>query len=241
MRIFVGYGYNPRDAWIEDLVFKLISAFGDTVVTGKEIFGADLSAGVKAEIASSDAVIGFCTRRDPLAQPTGSPPRFTTHKWVEEELATASNLNPPPPFVEVRETNVDPQHGMRGNRARIEYEESRRDQCLVALAQTLGNWHRQPRGYQIELLPRDLGHQLRALLRDPEFRCVYRVLRDEQVDPDPEVQVAPIKLVSGLAIRTKAVPADASLKVELYRHRELLWSSDYQPVQARVLHLQPEL
>ena len=42
MKIFVGYGYNDRDKWIEDLVFPLIEAFDDTPVAGKEIFGNKL-------------------------------------------------------------------------------------------------------------------------------------------------------------------------------------------------------
>jgi hypothetical protein len=29
MKIFVGYGYNPRDAWIEDLVFRPIELVAD--------------------------------------------------------------------------------------------------------------------------------------------------------------------------------------------------------------------
>jgi hypothetical protein len=35
MKIFVGYGYNARDPWIEDLVFRLIKAFGDEPTHGK--------------------------------------------------------------------------------------------------------------------------------------------------------------------------------------------------------------
>jgi hypothetical protein len=39
MRIFVGFGYNERDRWIRDMVFPLIPAFGDEVVTGEEAYG----------------------------------------------------------------------------------------------------------------------------------------------------------------------------------------------------------
>ena len=34
MRIFIGYGYNDRDRWIEDLVFPLLTAFGCDLVHG---------------------------------------------------------------------------------------------------------------------------------------------------------------------------------------------------------------
>ena len=36
MRIFVAYGYNARDAWIEDLVFDVIRAADLEPVDGKE-------------------------------------------------------------------------------------------------------------------------------------------------------------------------------------------------------------
>lgn len=39
MKIFVGYGYNARDAWIEDLVFRLIKAFADEPVHGRVTYG----------------------------------------------------------------------------------------------------------------------------------------------------------------------------------------------------------
>jgi len=31
MIIFVGYGYQERDSWIEDLVFPLVKSFGNNV------------------------------------------------------------------------------------------------------------------------------------------------------------------------------------------------------------------
>ncbi|HEV3210112.1 MAG TPA: hypothetical protein VGY91_07590, partial [Chthoniobacterales bacterium] len=63
MKIFVGYGYNERDEWIEDSAFRLVKAFGDEVTSGKEIFGQILDIGVRDEIARSHALIGFTTRR----------------------------------------------------------------------------------------------------------------------------------------------------------------------------------
>ncbi len=58
MRIFVGYGYNDRDKWVEDFVFPLIEAFGDTPVAGKEIFGQNLNDGVRGLIKECDALMG---------------------------------------------------------------------------------------------------------------------------------------------------------------------------------------
>ena len=46
MKIFVGYGYHPRDVWIEEMVFPLIKAFGAETVSGKELYGQPFGDGV---------------------------------------------------------------------------------------------------------------------------------------------------------------------------------------------------
>jgi hypothetical protein len=94
MRIFVGYGYNQRDKWIEELVFPVIEAFGDDVVDGKEVYGQALPDAIRGRIRQSDVLIAFTTRRDQI-----SDQRWTTHHCVRDELsqALASNI----PFVEV--------------------------------------------------------------------------------------------------------------------------------------------
>jgi hypothetical protein len=65
MRIFVGYGFNERDRCVEDLVFPLIRAFGDSVDDGKEVQGQRITDAVIRKIEQSDACIAFVTRRDP--------------------------------------------------------------------------------------------------------------------------------------------------------------------------------
>jgi len=39
MRIYIGYGYNERDKWIEDYVIPLVVAFGCEVAHGKAVYG----------------------------------------------------------------------------------------------------------------------------------------------------------------------------------------------------------
>ena len=136
MNIFIGYGYNARDGWIEDLVFPLIAAMGHTVVTGKEIAGQQLDEGVRTKIRDSDALIGFATRRDG----PNAAGLWTTHRWVTDEIATADGQKLKIPFVEVRETDVDPQLGIGTGKAHIAYDEGDRPACLVALAQTIARW-----------------------------------------------------------------------------------------------------
>jgi hypothetical protein len=77
MRVFVGYGYNERDKWIEDRVFPILRCAGFTVVHGKDMVGQPLEAGVVQRIDQSDAVIGFFTIREGTAAA-----EFNSHLWV---------------------------------------------------------------------------------------------------------------------------------------------------------------
>ncbi len=83
MKIFVAYGYNDRDKWIEDMVFPLIKAFGSEVETGGVTYGATIPDAVRNKIQFSDALIAFTTRRiSPGGDANGQ-----THLWVIQELA----------------------------------------------------------------------------------------------------------------------------------------------------------
>src|SRR5436309_7485029 len=99
MKVFVGFGFNPRDAWIRDFVFPLITAFGMDVEDGIELAGEVISDGVRQRIRASSALIGFTTQRDPNGQ------RWTTHRWVTDEISHALALGKP--VLEVREVDVD--------------------------------------------------------------------------------------------------------------------------------------
>jgi hypothetical protein len=43
MRVFIGYGYNERDRWVEDYVFPLIATMGCEISHGKAVYGGALS------------------------------------------------------------------------------------------------------------------------------------------------------------------------------------------------------
>lgn len=216
--------------------FLLLVALGDEVVSGKAIYGEKLDDGVRAEIAQSDALIGFTTRREPLAAGNS----WTTHEWVRDELLYAATLKPPSPFVEVRETQVDPQFGMLVGRARINYDEKARDHCLIELAQTISRWHHTSASFQVELMPEDFSTDIRPRLGDRDLRCVYRVLNNKW-EEGPEIPKPMYRLQGRLAIRTDPVPRDARIMVAVYYHGELLWSSDWQRVESRIIHLSREI
>src|SRR5438067_1371019 len=106
MRVFIGYGYNPRDKWVETYVVPMVKAFGCTVEHGKTVYGGALPDEVLRLIRGSDAMMGFTTQRDPAGTDASGQPIFTTHPWVVQELTAAISQNPPIPFVEVREERV---------------------------------------------------------------------------------------------------------------------------------------
>jgi hypothetical protein len=120
MRVFIGYGYNDRDKWVETYVVPLVKAFGCEVAHGKTVFGGALADEVFKLIRSSDAMIGFTTRREPAEHNL-----FSTHPWVVQELTAAHAQDPPIPFVEVREEGVVSPGGAieTANAQRIDYRE----------------------------------------------------------------------------------------------------------------------
>lgn len=175
MKIFVGYGYDDRDKWIEENVFDLIRAFGGEPVSGKEIFGQQLEEGVRQKIRECDAFLGFTTRRDKLQNG-----KYTTHRWVTDEIVAAGESRIP--FLEVRETDVDPQGGMPGGRQHVIFDPERKEKCLVAIALAISKW-RPNTPVKLQVLPEQVAAKIRPVMNKKGFRCCYRIL-NESVDYD---------------------------------------------------------
>jgi hypothetical protein len=228
MKIFVAYGYNNRDKWIPDLVFPLINAFGDQVVTGENIQGQEIPPAVQRKIQQCNALMAFATRRKK------SRNGWVTHRWITDELAlaVASNL----PVVEIRETGVDDQGGIAGGRQRITYDENERDKCLVEIAKTLGNWHSR---YTVEmqLLPDECVRAVRPLLRNPRFRCTYQILDDGVVGNEIKAEILPKP--GGLFVRAENVSHMSAIQIRIECAAKS-WSSDFSSVEYVGIHLRKE-
>lgn len=115
MNIFICFGYNPDDQWIKEFIFPLVESYDVNITTGEDLQGLVLSQAVTDRIKESDAVLAFLTRRDALTNG-----RFTSHRWVYEEISTAIANNVR--AVEIREKLVDAQGGLPGDRQRIEFD-----------------------------------------------------------------------------------------------------------------------
>jgi hypothetical protein len=230
MKIFVAFGYNERDQWIPGLVFPIIKAFGDEVVSGEELQGQQITDAVIREIRQSNALMAFVTRRDKINEN-----RWTTHRWVTDELSHAIAFKLP--VAEIREAGVDEQGGIAGDRQRIIYNESERDQCLVEIVKTLGNWHSNET-IELKLLPEECIQAVRPLLRNPALRCTYQILeRNGIMGEETQAQILPI--TGGLFVRAISVPPMSYIRIRVECAGKS-WSSEFENVESLGIHLREE-
>jgi hypothetical protein len=224
MRIFVGYGYNERDRWIEDYVLPLVVAFGCEVVHGKAVYGGALPDEVMKGIRTSDAVIGFTTRRESVA-----PGQYRTHDWVVQELLTAHAQESRIPWVEIREEGVISPGGIleSADAQRIDYREEDRAGCLVKIAQALRRFHDLTSVTMIRLRPISAVEQISPLLDDPSFACTCQTLRGAVQLSPRRTPAFPIK--GGLFVQLRGVAQGELVRIVISA-RGRIWRSDYESV-----------
>jgi hypothetical protein len=230
MKIFVAFGYNERDQWIPNLVFPIIKAFGDEVVSGEDVQGEQITDAVGREIRQSNALMAFATRREKINNKL-----WRTHRWVTDELAYATALKLR--VVEIRETGVEEQGGIAGDRQRIIYNERERDKCLVEIVKTLGNWHSSDT-IELKLLPNECIQAVRPHLGKPSLRCTYQILeRSGLMGEEIPAQILPI--TGGLFVRAKNVPPMSFIQIRVECAGKL-WSSEFENVESVGIHLREE-
>ncbi len=224
MRVFIGYGYNQRDKWIEDYVFPLLVAFGCEVAHGKAVYGGALSDEITKEIRSSDAMIGFTTRREPVGQN-----QFRTHDWVVQELLTAHQQNPPIPWVEVREQGVISPGGILEavQTQRINYREENRAERLVQIAEALRRLHELTRTITVRLGPGPLMDEVSTMLEDPSFSCTCERLQGLRQIAAHNTPVLPIK--GSLFVRLRGIASNELVRITISA-RDRTWRSEYESV-----------
>ena len=222
MRIFLGYGYNQRDRWIEDYVFPLVVAFGCEVVHGKSVYGGALHDEVTKAIRASDAVIGFTTRRESVA-----PGRYRTHDWVAHELLTAHSQDPRIPWVEIREEGVISPGGILDSAGaqRIDYREDDRAGCLVKIAQALRRFHDLTHVTTIRLGPLSAVEQISPLLDDPSFTCTCEILRGDIPQARRRTPVFPIR--GSLFVHVRGVAQGEVVRITVSVGGRI-WRSNYE-------------
>ena len=230
MRVFIGYGYNERDRWIEEYVFPLVTAFGVEVLHGKTVYGGALPEEVKKTIRLADAMIGFTTRRDRIAENV-----FSTHPWVVQELTVAEAQVPRIPWVEVREEGVDVGGLVEAaDLQRIQYKEAERSVCLVKIAQALRRFSDLTNVTTIRLGPTGIVDEISPLLDDPTFTCSCQILRGIIETPAVRKPVLPIK--GGLFVQLQGIARSELVRLTITAGGRT-WRSAYESIDAVDLQL----
>jgi len=222
VHVFIGYGYNARDKWIEEYVFPLVIAFGCELAHGKVAYGGALPDEIIKTIRSSEAMIGFTTRREPT--PDGF---FRTHEWVVQELLMAHFEKLP--WVEVREEGVVSPGGIleAAGTQHIVYREADRAACLVKIAQALNRFREETKVTMVRLGPVAIVVQVDALMQDPTFACTCETLRGDRESSPRPVPVFPIK--GGLFVQLRGIARDELVRISIYAAGRT-WRSSYESV-----------
>lgn len=203
MRLFIGYGYNARDAWIEKTVFPIVQAMNIDTVDGKKLHGEVLQAGVKRLIEQSDALVGFCTLRK--GQESAE---FNTHPWVRDEMVYAIGLNRP--VLEVREKGVKNPPGLVGDRQRISLNQQDRLSCVTELVQVISVWSMR----RLLLAPTDkeLARKIHRAIVNQQLKVCYRT-RVKGVDSPPrEGRIDRVN--GGLYLNALGLPSESLVEIE---------------------------
>jgi len=206
VRIFVGYHYGDNEAWVKNLVYRLIEAFGDEVESGEKLYkGPNISAAITEKIESCDALIGIATR-DKLVDGY-----YTTHPWVQHELVAAQQARKL--WVQVRETQLDRRQGILEGTQYIEYESTNLPECLVKLAEAIGEWHK-PRNPLLYLLPAEFATAVTPLLDRRGFLARYRLLDRNHSEIGP-FDTRIVNTPGRLCVKLKDISPEHLIQIEV--------------------------
>ena len=204
MKVFVGFGYNDRDRWIEEQAFPILSGLGFTVVDGKDMHGEILQPQVQFRIDQSDAAIGFFTIREGQGEA-----EFNSHIWVRDEMvhAIAKGI----PIIPVKEEGAKVPDGLLGNRQYIPLRQYDRLACVVELVGALGL--RNIRRLKLDPEGDELRKSLQRWRRTPGFVIQYRMKNEEGIE-SPFRPGRLEQVDQGFYLNVSGVPHRAYVEVE---------------------------
>jgi hypothetical protein len=204
MKVFVGFGYNDRDHWIEEQVFPILRGMGFTVVHGKDMHGEILQPEVQSRIEQSDAAIGFFTIREGQGEAD-----FNSHMWVRDEMVHANAKGKP--IIPVKEEGGKVPDGLLGNRQYILLNQNDRLACVVELVGALGR--RNMRRLKLDPDGDQLSKNLQQWRRTTGFVIRYRT-QDEEGLESPWRQGRLELVDQGFYLNVSDVPKRAYVEVE---------------------------
>lgn len=217
MRVFLSFGYNAYDQWIEDQVAPILRSVGYTVVDGKDLVGLQLQSEVEQRIDRSDAAIGFFTIREGQGHAD-----FTSHIWVRDEMFYAKTRGKP--MVLVREEGVNLPNGLFGNVGYINLRQDDRLACVAAMLAALGQ--KQMRRVRLDPSSDDLRAKLFTWRNNQTFIIRYRTLNADGIESN--YRDGRLELVDqGFYLNIAEVPAKAYVEVEGRMNNEVRFSSGW--------------
>lgn len=204
MTVFVSFGYNDRDEWIQRQVFPVLRGMGFNVTDGKDMHGQMLQPTVQGRIEQSDAAIGFFTLREGQGQA-----EFNSHVWVRDEIVYA--LAKGKPIIYIKEDGARVPDGLLGNRQSIPLRQDDRLACVVELVSALGR--RDIRRLKLDPEGDDLRRSLQRWQRAASFSIQYRT-RDEHGNESGRRQGRLEIVDQGFYLNVSDVPKKAYVEVE---------------------------
>jgi hypothetical protein len=217
MKLFVGFGYNDRDSWIEKQVFPILNGMGFTVVHGKGMHGDILQSEVKTRIDQSDAAIGFFTIREGQGDAD-----FTSHLWVRDEMVHANAKKKP--IIPVKEEGVKVPDGLLGDRQYILLRQNERLACVAELVVAIGR--RNIRRLKLDPNSDQLKKNLWQLRKIAGFVIRYRT--KDEMDIESQYRDGRMELVDqGFYLNVSDVPKRGFVEVEGVLNGEIQFSSGW--------------
>ncbi|HEV8484399.1 MAG TPA: hypothetical protein VGV87_12720 [Blastocatellia bacterium] len=228
MKVFVGFGYNERDSWIEDQVFSVLECMGFTVVHGKDMHGEVLQPEVQSRIDQSDAAVGFFTVRDGQEEA-----EFNSHIWVRDEMVYANARGKP--IVPIREENAKVPDGLLGNRQYVLLRQNDRLACVVELARALGR--RNIRRIRLEPEADELRRDLNQWRRTQGFGIRYRT-QDALSGLESDYRQGRLEVVDmGFYLNVSDVPKRAYVEVEGLLNGQPIFNSGWASADAVLVRI----
>lgn len=215
MKVFLGFGYNAKDGWVNELVIPFLQTLGCEVLTGEAMQGDNLKEGVLERIAEADVCIGLLTKRD---DPDGDG-IFTTHKWVVQELSAAAALKKT--SFEIREHGVENQAGLLGSTQFFIFED--KAELLLQIAQFVMKEKSKLAFKTFMLLPQSFSDAIKPALKFTT--CKYRFWhKGKEYEPQ---KANLLKMPAGFSVIIRNIPSDDALLELTVESPGGTWSSGY--------------
>ena len=151
--VFLAYRYDEPNKRLARDVRELVESHGLKAATGETLGGDELTAGLKHQIETADALIALLTRRKAL-----KGGGWATHEFAKSELQHARGVNKP--AIALVEDGVDVS-GLYKENEFISLVGTKPLPAFLRLSRTLALWKESAgRSVKIQLLPEPIAQEI---------------------------------------------------------------------------------